>query len=271
MSSADDDNDDFDFDFDGLGLGLGLDTPSLPPPRLLPDDLGALFRSITRVANLRSVGLDDEPPYIFNGFETFDAKIGGMGLLIAGYDPKLDRKIAIKLWIDSDPSAHQRLLAEAKTLAKLSHPNVVTVYETGIWEGRVYFVMEWIDGQDGHDWILQRPANSDWREVQRVFLGAGQGLAAAHAQGIAHHDFKPANLLIGKDGRVLLADFGLAHSLWPGEADEPRAESGRPRGTPSYMAPERLRGEGGDARSDIFLRRNVDRPLRSSPLLRRQP
>jgi hypothetical protein len=126
------------------------------------------------------------------------------------------------------------LLAEAKTLAKLSHRNIVTIYEPGSWGERVYFVMEWIAGMDGHTWIATKP---DWQEIRVVFMAAANGLAAAHEAAIQHCDFKPANMLIGDDGRVVVADFGVADSRG---------------GTMSYMAPERLRGERGDARSDQF-------------------
>lgn len=138
-------------------------------------------------------------------------------------------------------------MVEAQTLAKLSHPNVVMVYAVSEWEGGVFFVMEFVDGMNGQDWLKQHPS---WREVLDVFIDAGQGLAVAHDKGIQHGDFKPANILIGSDGRTRVADFGIADYLHVDDGDEQPA--GRRAGTPEYMAPERLRGHRGDARSDQY-------------------
>ena len=236
-----------------------------PDPSTLPDDLRKLFRRATRVQLLRDAGMP-EPPCMFDRFEGLDAKIGGMGLVIKARDPELDRKVAIKLWKNSGPAANAALLTEAQILAKLSHTNVVAIYETGRWNTRVYFVMEWIEGQDGHDWMQERfdwysmrefaetkdhlKGFLDWREIQRIFVAAGNGLAAAHDAGIQHRDFKPANMLIGDDGRVCVADFGVADSLRIAEPDGNQGEL--QVGTPTYMAPERLRGQEGDARADQF-------------------
>jgi len=224
-----------------------------PPPRQLPPDLGQLYELVGNVAISRRVlalqGIDssDEiPGHQFDRFEAVDAKIGGMGLVLEARDPELERKVAIKLWKQSGPKAQRALLDEAKMLAKLSHHNVVRVYETGRWGERVFFVMEWIDGVDGHEW-LKTPRS--WREVRDVFVDAGLGLAAAHEAEIQHRDFKPDNMLVG-NGRTVVADFGIADSLRNVENTDPRW--GTPAGTPAYMAPERLRGEPGDARSDQF-------------------
>jgi serine/threonine protein kinase len=181
-----------------------------------------------------------------------------MGMVIEARDPQLDRKVAIKLWLSTGARAEAALLAEAKTLAKLSHPNIVTVYETGTWNGRVYFVMEWVEGVDGHEWMKTlRP----WHKIRDTFAAAGTGLAAAHDAGIQHRDFKPANMLIGNDDRVLIADFGVADTLR--EIDRSETNHGQSSaqssgqsspivGTLCYMAPERLRGGPGSARSDQF-------------------
>src|SRR5690606_32597738 len=249
------DDDDFDDELDALE---GLDDDELeqrliefaerhPPPRELPPDLSELFGLISDIAISRRVCETDEiPGHMFDRFEAFGAVIGGMGLVIEARDTELERKVAIKLWKQSGPKAQRALLDEAKTLAQLSHRNVVTVYETGRWRERVFFVMEWIDGVDGRVW-MDTPRT--WREVRDVFVDAGMGLAAAHDAGIQHRDFKPANMLVGH-GRTVVADFGIADSLRNVENTDPRW--GTPAGTPAYMAPERLRGEPGDARSDQF-------------------
>jgi serine/threonine protein kinase len=167
--------------------------------------------------------------------------------VLLGRDPKLERKVALKLLQSSGPEADAALIAEAQALAKLSHPNVVTVYAVSEWEGGVFFVMEYVDGMNGQSWLEHRHT---WQEVLDVFIDAGQGLAVAHDKGIQHGDFKPANILIGTDGRTRVADFGIADYLRVDDGDEQR--KGRRAGTPEYMAPERLRGHRGDARSDQF-------------------
>ncbi len=139
---------------------------------------------------------------------------GGMGIVYAAYDPELDRKIALKLLraeVYADQAraeAQQRLLREAQALAKLSHPNVVAVHDLGVTEGQVFIAMEHIEGGDLRQWLQDEQPT--WQEVVEVFLQAGEGLLAAHRAGLLHRDFKPANVLLGVDGRVKVADFGLA-------------------------------------------------------------
>src|SRR5690606_5054704 len=111
-----------------------------------------------------------------------------------------------------------RLVREAQALAKLSHPNVITVHDVDTWEGNVYMAMEYVEGGSLADWMDARPR--PWRDVVSHFLAAGRGLAAAHAAGIIHRDFKPHNVLLGDDGRVRVVDFGLAKS-----AEEARSRS----------------------------------------------
>jgi serine/threonine protein kinase len=218
----------------------------VPAPVRLDPDLEELEHKIGDVRFLRKMGIENVKPYMFGRFEAITTMRGGIGLVIKARDPQLEREVAIKLGMRSGPEAQAALLTEARTLAKFKHPNVVTVHEPGIWNDRVYFVMEWIEGVDGHDW-MDEPRW--WREVRDVYLAAGTGLAAAHDAGIQHRDFKPSNILIGNDGRVVVADFGVADSL-PSSPD--RDEFGKAAGTASYMAPERLRGKQGDARSDQF-------------------
>ena len=186
---------------------------------------------------------------------------GAMGQVLRAIDPELDRPVAIKILapsVSSDDAAAEaeRLRQEARALAKLSHPNVVTVHEVGTVEGRVYIAMEFVDGTTlaGHLAVGPRPIE----EVVDLLVQAGDGLAAAHAAGIVHRDFKPANVLVGTNGRVRVADFGLAaharsHTRPPaGGARGAQATSAFLAGTPAFMAPERLRGAPATAASDQF-------------------
>ncbi len=200
---------------------------------------------------------------------------GGMGEVFAAYDDELDRKVAIKV-VHADISeessqAGSRLLREAQTLAKLSHPNVVHVYEVGTIENRVYLAMEFIRGQTLRIWLSH---SRTWEEILEAFLSVGRGLAAVHEAGLVHRDVKPDNMLVGEDGRVRVADFGLARAAAPltnpdlepidieaGEESLPEVDidgisrltvSGAIVGTPAYMAPEQLRSTTVDARCDQF-------------------
>jgi eukaryotic-like serine/threonine-protein kinase len=171
---------------------------------------------------------------------------GGMGVVYAAYDGELDRRVAIKLVHDHavDDRQRQRVLAEARALARLSHPNVVQIYDVGEHEERVYLAMEYVVGRTLRAWLAEAPRS--WSEVVAVFLQCGEGLRAAHLAGLVHRDFKPDNAILGDDGRVRVVDFGLA-----------RAADGLERpahivGTPGYMAPEQLEGRPADARSDQF-------------------
>jgi serine/threonine-protein kinase len=136
---------------------------------------------------------------------------GGMGEVFSAYDPELDRRVAVKLLrTTSEPaSARARLVREARALGKLSHPNVVQVHDVGEHGGDVFVAMELVDGQPLDAWCRDAP-RPGWREVLAAYLDAARGLSAAHAQGLVHRDVKPSNILRGKDGRVRVADFGLA-------------------------------------------------------------
>jgi hypothetical protein len=192
---------------------------------------------------------------------------GGMGVVYTAWDPKLGRPIALKLLrgrLDDRDEARERLLREARAMARVVHPNVVAVHDAGAWRSHVFVAMELVRGRTLGAFCAERPRS--WREVVDVFLAAGQGLAAAHAAGIVHRDFKPENVLVGDDGRARVTDFGLARvadELAPDEpgpvgGDEPAQSSpvltrkGTIVGTPAYMAPEQMRGESADARADVF-------------------
>ena len=190
---------------------------------------------------------------------------GGMGSVYTAYDPRLDRKVALKL-VRGDrnrPGEQHRLLQEARALAQLSHANVVRVYDVGWHEDRVFFAMELASGRNLWQWLKVRKRK--WRRVFQLFAGVARGLAAAHRQGLVHRDLKPENILVGDDGEALIADFGLVKfrrapevggsgdsrspsSLPP--ADRPPGE--RQAGTPAYMAPELHEGGDGTELSDQF-------------------
>src|SRR5690606_39247604 len=123
---------------------------------------------ILKATTLR-MGVPSAPPYKLGRYEAFDTVDGGMGMVVLGRDPDLDRKVAIKLWKTMGPEAEAALRAEAKTLAQLSHPNVVAVYDVGKWRSSVYFVMESVEGTSGHTWMHRRART--WQEVRDVFVG----------------------------------------------------------------------------------------------------
>ncbi len=188
---------------------------------------------------------------------------GGMGVVYAAYDDKLDRKVAIKvLRGQASKTARTRLLREAQALAKLSHPNIVGVHEVGEHEGQVYLAMEFVRGQSLNEWIEEpRP----WRDVIEVFKQAALGLDVAHRHNLIHRDFKPHNAILSEDGTTKVLDFGLARA---GDTDDVAGEEELPgdknvlhdrlthtgaiMGTPAYMSPEQHTGLQATARSDQF-------------------
>ena len=172
---------------------------------------------------------------------------GAMGLVLRAYDPELARPVAIKLLHDVDAQTRERLRLEAQAMARLRHPNVVTVYDV-VAEGDTMFVaMELVDGDTLRGHCRGRPP----REVLDACIRAGRGLAAAHDARLVHRDFKPENVLCGADGEVRVSDFGLARvDDTPGDGANVLAST--IAGTPAYMAPEIFRGEPATARSDQF-------------------
>ena len=194
---------------------------------------------------------------------------GGMGEVYIAYDEELDRRVAMKLLRRAVPSAaeQQRMHREAQALARLSHPNVVQVYDVGHHGEQLFVTMELVVGADLRRWL--RATKRGWREVLEMMLQAGEGLAAAHQAGLIHRDIKPDNILVGDDGRVRMADFGLArseltltdpvdHPARPSDEerssllDTPLTENGQILGTPAYMAAEQFLGAQPDVRSDVF-------------------
>ncbi|QSQ18961.1 tetratricopeptide repeat protein [Pyxidicoccus parkwayensis] len=190
---------------------------------------------------------------------------GGMGVVYAAHDSALDRKVALKV-LRGDLAARigldlasARLLREARIAARLSHPNVVTIYDVGSHDGHVFIAMEYVDGQPLSAWLDAGPHPAS--AILERFVQAGRGLAAAHAAGLVHRDFKPSNVMVGTDGRVRVTDFGLAG--WTGEetsgggshsepASDKETRTAGVLGTPLYMAPEQHRGERAGPLADQF-------------------
>ena len=201
--------------------------------------------------------------------------VGGMGAVYAVYDAELDRKIAVKLLRRPAGAASSqgqtRLTREAQAMARVSHPNVVPIYDVGVTDGRVFLAMEYVPGQTLRGWLQERRTPA---ETLRVLIEAGRGLSAAHRAGLVHRDFKPDNVLISDAGRVYVTDFGLARlagdsvnasertspATISGTGDESQGSAltstltqvGAVVGTPAYMAPEQHRGDPPDARTDQF-------------------
>ncbi|MFT3838092.1 MAG: serine/threonine-protein kinase [Myxococcaceae bacterium] len=173
---------------------------------------------------------------------------GSFGTVYAAFDPELERKVALKvLSADTKGSAARELMGEAQALARLSHANVVPVYDVGEHQGHVFIAMELVKGTTLTEW-LKTPRKP--REVLKLFHELGAGLLAAHQAGLVHRDFKPDNLLVGDDGHGRVSDFGLARVVeTPGNTREPSLVMA---GTPAYMSPEQLENKPADARSDQF-------------------
>ncbi len=214
--------------------------------------------------------------------------VGGMGVVYAAYDRELDRKLGIKVLrthLGASPGARVRMTREAQALARVDHPNVLAVHDVGVHDERIFIATAFVDGTTLREWLAKRPRSR--RDVLEVFLQAGRGLAAAHAAGLIHRDFKPDNVLVDKTDRALVTDFGLVRAAGPSEPEaadvtalvapdvglartvpdsdhlavdasnaraleSPLTMAGSVVGTPAYMAPEQHRGKPADARSDQF-------------------
>jgi tetratricopeptide (TPR) repeat protein/predicted Ser/Thr protein kinase len=215
---------------------------------------------------------------------------GGMGSVYVAYDTELARRVAVKILRRSSDGTdgRARMLREAQAMARLSHPNVVAVFDVGTFEDRVFLAMEYVEGTTLSETLRENPP---WRDALALLKAAGRGLAAAHSAGIVHRDFKPANVLLGKDGRVVVADFGIARAHEGGESptspgpaatshprdavlpatpsnkvdaarlssaglppslSTPLTEADAVLGTTGYISPERAIKHRDDARSDQF-------------------
>jgi Flp pilus assembly protein TadD len=182
---------------------------------------------------------------------------GGLGVVYAAYDPELDRKVALKLVNPArlTPQAAARMQREAQAMAKVRHPNVVAVHDAGPHGEGVFIAMELVEGVTLSAW--KRAQERPWKVVRDVIVSAGRGLSAAHRQGLVHRDFKPANVLVDREGQARVLDFGLARAAETGELvrsatgllDADLTQTGTLLGTPAYMAPEQFEGRA-DAQSD---------------------
>jgi serine/threonine protein kinase len=247
------------------------DDPSPPAdPALQPTALSAPHLASTEIAPGSGAPPGAAPPLLQPGTVVDDQfRIerllgrGGMGAVYLARDLQLDRDVAVKLGNVVSVSALTRVEREAVALAKLQHPNVVVIHQVGKYDGRLYLAMEYVAGGNAREWLAGKPRS--WREIVRLYAQAGDGLAAAHAAGFVHRDFKPDNVLVGDDGRPRVADFGLVRAS--GESIDPALETsitstspslgpmtqtGTVLGTPAYMPPEQFEGQAADARTDQF-------------------
>ena len=184
---------------------------------------------------------------------------GAMGVVHKAWDALLERPVALKL-IRPRTGQAARHLREARHMASLNHPNILPVYDVGVWRGQVFMVTQLIDGGSLSRWLSRQPQPVSWRQIVGLFLQAARGLSAAHQHGIIHRDVKPDNMLVDHGGHVWVADFGLARQEVSAEELEGGAEApevlrtreGAVLGTPIYMAPEQHLGARVDARADQF-------------------
>ena len=199
-----------------------------------------------------------------------------MGTVYAAYDPTLDRKVAVKLVRDPGASPDHEwapIVAEARAMAKVVHPNVVTIFDVGEPDGEdgMYIAMEFVDGHT----LRRRLEHEDWRRVLEVYTAAGRGLAAVHEAGLVHRDFKPDNAMIDGKGRVLIMDFGLARigpALDPTSSgsDSNDAFATSPRRHASLHGPRTVRGRRRHSaqRSVLVLRRALRGAVATASLRR---
>ena len=176
----------------------------------------ALVREVARAPSVQALprdGSELRPGSVVDGCFRIVRPLGrgGMGVVYLADHLQLERKVALKLHSAAAGSAGtSRLVREARTMASVVHDNVITVYNVGTVDGQVYIAMEYVDGGTLRDWLARQPRT--WQEIVKVLAAAGRGLAAAHAAGLVHRDFKPDNVLVGLDDRVRVADFGLARA-----------------------------------------------------------
>ncbi len=175
---------------------------------------------------------------------------GAMGVVYRARDSSLGRVVALKMLsadLGAEEELHQRFQREAEAIGRLSHPNIVTVYDVGEASGQLYMAMELLEGDDLRS-LIEKRAAIPLADRVRILIQICTGLAYAHSRGVVHRDIKPANILVGSDGRAKILDFGLARV----SARSTITRRGVILGTPDYMAPEQAMGKGVDRRSDVF-------------------
>ncbi|HEY2429304.1 MAG TPA: serine/threonine-protein kinase, partial [Acidimicrobiales bacterium] len=178
---------------------------------------------------------------------------GGMAEVYEGLDTRLGRSVAVKILrpqYAGDPARRRGLSAEARAAARLSHPNVATVYDVGEDEGRPCIVMELVNGGTLARRLMDPPMGQE--EAVRLVIQVLAALDAAHRAGIVHRDIKPGNILLTEDGTAKVTDFGIAKALDPAPADVDLTATGEVMGTPRYLAPERAAGEHASVASDLW-------------------
>jgi len=175
---------------------------------------------------------------------------GGMGVVFLGYDPDLDRRVAIKVLAPHlvwEESFVERFLREARAAARLNHPNLVTIHDVGQQGQWYYFVMEYLEGQTLAE-IVQQRGTLSLNKTMSILRSLADALDYAHSQGLVHRDIKPANVVVASTGRVVLTDFGIARAA----QETGLTRTGTVVGTPQYMSPQQARGEEVDYRTDIY-------------------
>ena len=171
---------------------------------------------------------------------------GGMGVVYLALDPLIDRLVAIKLLRVNTAELRNRFLREAVIAGRLHHPNIVSIYDVGEYEEQPFIAMEYVDGETLAEVIRRRAPLALSRKVE-LLTDLCEGLAYAHRAGLIHRDVKPSNMVVNREGRLKILDFGIARL-----ADSSVTAAGSMVGTPSYMSPEQIEGQPVDKRSDIF-------------------
>jgi serine/threonine-protein kinase len=177
---------------------------------------------------------------------------GGMGVVYKGYETSLNRYVAIKVLAESlahDESVKERFLREARSMAALNDPHIISIYFIGDDAGQTYFVMEFVDGESLGS-LLKREGKLKPEQAAKIVYQTAQGLATAHDKGVIHRDIKPGNLMLTSKGAVKIADFGIALSTQ--DFSKKLTSTGEFVGTPGYLSPEVCQGKPVDQRSDIF-------------------
>lgn len=176
---------------------------------------------------------------------------GAMGVVYQAHDPRIDRPVALKVLRSDRVTSQdfvQRFLKEARAIGRLSHANIVTVYDVGQDQGTIYIAMEYLEGRPLNETVREKPLTI--RQTVDIAQQVAKALDYAHARGIVHRDIKPSNIILGGDGRVKITDFGIARIEDPEATQQTRA--GEILGTPVYMSPEQVMGQTVDGRSDLY-------------------